>query len=98
MNSHPIDQFLKDIFVNSVFQCCAKVLQSISFIFYTRFCKFTFCAPLVHSFQAEIEYCLNDNKAILSSSCPLYPYCCCTVCTVVTSVRLPVYLSMCVLM
>jgi hypothetical protein len=74
-NCHPIVQFLKDIFINSVFQCCAKVFQSGSFIFYTLFCKFTFCTLLVSFLSGRnTEYCLNINKAILSLSCPLFPY------------------------
>jgi len=75
MNIHPIDQFLKDVFVNSVFLCCAKVLQSSSFIFYIWFGKFTFYKLLVSFLSStNTEYCLNFNKASLSFSCPLCPY------------------------
>jgi hypothetical protein len=75
MNIHPIVQFLKDVFVNSVYQCCAKVLHSSSFIFYVWFCKFTFCTLLVSSLSSRnTKYCLKFSKAILSFSWPLCPY------------------------
>ena len=33
MNIHPIVQFLKDVFVNSVFQCCAKFYSQAALYF-----------------------------------------------------------------
>ena len=75
INCHPIFQFLKNIFINSGFQCCAKFFQSGSFIFYTWFCNITFCTLLVSFLSGRnTEYCLNINKAILSLSCPVCPY------------------------